>query len=67
MKVKKVFKFFFRKRHLQVLKNFLFTKIDFGERDIIPHQNLFPSGNRWLANNMTGEADVRLCKLGGGW
>ena len=26
----------------------------------------FPYGKRLLANNMTGQADVRLCKLGGG-
>ena len=33
---KKTLKFSFRKRHLHVLKNFCFPKIDFGERDIIP-------------------------------
>ena len=27
----------------------------------------FSYGQRWLANNMTGQADVGLCKLGGGW
>ena len=32
---KELFKFFFRKRHLKVLKNVLFPKIYF-ERDIIP-------------------------------
>ena len=36
------------------------------ERDI-PAKIWFPSGKRWLANNMTGKADVRLCKLGSGW
>ena len=65
---KKTFKIFFRKRHLNmdVLKNFLFPKIDF-KRDIICAKIWFPSGKRWLANNMTGQADVRLCKVGGGW
>ena len=27
----------------------------------------FPSGKRWLANNMTIQGNVRLCKWGGGW
>ena len=58
--------FFFRKRHLNVLKNVLFPKIYF-ERDIIPTKVWFLSGICWLANNLTGQADVRLCKLGGGW
>ena len=47
-------------------KNFLFPKIDF-KRDIIRAKIWFPYGKRLLANNMTGQADVRLCKLGGGW
>ena len=34
---------------------------------IIPAKVWFLSGKRWLANNMTGQADVRLCKLGGAW
>ena len=51
---------------MDVLKNFLFPKIDF-KRDIIRAKIWFPSCKRWLANNMTGQADVRLCKLGGGW
>ena len=50
---------------MDVLKNFLFPKIDF-KRDIIRAKIWFPSCKRWLANNMTGQADVRLCKLGGG-
>ena len=54
------------KRHLNVFKHFLFPKIYF-ERDIIPAKIWFPSGKRWLANNMIGQADVRLCKLGGDW
>ena len=56
------------KRHLNtdVLKNFLFPKIDF-KKDIIRAKIWFPYGKRLLANNMTGQADVRLCKLGGGW
>ena len=48
------------------LKNFLFPKIDF-KRGIIGAKIWFPSGKRWLANNMTGQANVRLSKLGGGW
>ena len=64
--VSKNLKIFFRKRHLNVLKHFLFPKIDF-ERDIIPAKIWFPSGKRWLANNMTDQADVRLCKLGDDW
>ena len=51
---------------MDVLKNFLFPKIDF-KRDIIGAKIWFPSGKRWLANNMTGQADIRLCKLGGAW
>ena len=51
---------------MDVLKNFVFPKIDF-KRDIIRAKIWFPSCKRWLANNMTGQADVRLCKLGGGW
>ena len=51
---------------MDVLKNFLFPKIDF-KRDIIRAKIWFLSCQRWLANNMTGEADVRLCKLGGSW
>ena len=47
-------------------KNFLFPKIDF-KRDIIRAKIWFPYGKRLLANNMTGQADVTLCKLGGGW
>ena len=47
---------------MDVLKNFPFSKIDF-KRDI---KIWFPYGKRLLANNMTGQADVRLCKLGGG-
>ena len=46
---------------MDVLKNFHFRKIDF-KRDII----WFPNGKRLLANNMTGQGEVRLCKLGGG-
>ena len=51
---------------MDVLKNFLFPKIDF-KRDIIRAKIWFLYGKRLLANNMTGHADVRLCKLGGGW
>ena len=49
------------------LKNFLFPKIDF-KRDIIRKRDIicFPYGKRLLANNMTGQADVTLCELGGG-
>ena len=53
---------------MDVLKNFLFPKIDF-KRDIIRAKIWFPygkDGKRFLANNMTGQGDVRLCKLGGG-
>ena len=46
-----------------VFKNFLFFKINF-KRDIIRAKIWLPYGKRWLANNMTGQADVRLCKLG---
>ena len=48
---------------MDVLKNFLFPKTDF-KRDITPAKIWFLSGKRWLANNMTGQADVRLSKLG---
>ena len=60
--------FFNGKRHLNmdIRRNFLFPKIHF-KRDIIRAKIWFPSGKCWLANNMTGQADVRLCKLGGGW
>ena len=51
---------------MDVLKNFVFPKIVF-KRDIIRAKIWFPSCKRWLANNMTGQADVRLYKLGGGW
>ena len=44
------------------LKNFLFPKTDF-KRDI---KIWFQYGKRLLADNMTGQADVTLCKLGGG-
>ena len=55
------------KRHLNmnVLKNFLFPKIDF-KKDIIRAKIWFPYGKRLLANNITGRADFRLCKLGCG-
>ena len=47
-------------------KKFPFPKIDV-KRDIIRAKIWFPYGKRLLAdNNMTGERDVRLCKLGGG-
>ena len=49
---------------MDVLKNFLFSKIDF-KRDIIRAKIWFQYGKRLLANNMTGQGDVRLCKLGG--
>ena len=51
---------------MDVLKNFVFPRIDF-RRDIFHPKIWFPHGKRLLANNMTGQADVRLCKLGGGW
>ena len=51
---------------MDVHKNFVFPKTDF-KRDIIPAKIWFPSDKRWLANNMTGQADVKLCKLGAGW
>ena len=51
---------------MDILKDFFFPKIDF-KRDIIRAKIWFPYGKRLLANNMTGQADVRLCKLGGGW
>ena len=47
---------------MDVLKNLLFSKIDF-KSDI---KIWFPYGKRLLANNITGQADVTLCKLGGG-
>ena len=62
----KTFKIFFRKHHLNVLKHFLFPRIDC-KRDIIPAKIWFLCRKCWLANNMTGQADVRFCKLGGGW
>ena len=39
---------------MNVLKTFLFPKIDF-KRDIIPAKIWFPSGKRWLANDMTSQ------------
>ena len=36
------------------LKNFLFPEID-SKREIIPAKIWFPSGKRWLANNMTSQ------------
>ena len=51
---------------MDVFKNFLFPKLDF-KRDIIRAKIWFPYGKRLLANNRTGQADVRLCKLGGVW
>ena len=51
---------------MDVFKKFLFTKIDF-KRDIIRAKIWFQYGKRLLANNMTGQADVKLRKLGGGW
>ena len=50
---------------MDVFKNFLFPKIDF-KRDIIRAKIGFPYGERLLANNMTGQGDIRLRKLGGG-
>ena len=47
---------------MDVLKNFPFPKIDF-KRDIIQAKSWFLYGKRWLTNNMTSQADVRLCKL----
>ena len=47
-----------------VPENFLFPKIDF-KRDIIRAYISFLFGKHLLANNMTGQADIRLCKLGG--
>ena len=44
---------------MDVLNDFLFPKIDV-KRDIIRAKIWFPSGKRWLANNMTGQADVRF-------
>ena len=49
---------------MEVFKNFLFLKF---KRDIIRTKIWFPSGKRWLANNMTGRVDTRLCKLESGW
>ena len=50
---------------MDVLKNFHFPKIDF-KRDIICAKIWFPNGKRLLANNMTDQGEVKLCKLGGG-
>ena len=50
---------------MDVLKNFLFPKIDF-KRDIIHAKIWFPYRKRLLASNMKGQGDVRLCKLEGG-
>ena len=51
---------------MDILKKFLLLKINF-KRDIIRTKMWFPSGKRWLANNMTGQADDTLCKLLGSW
>ena len=50
---------------MDVLTNFPFPKIDF-KWDIIRAKIWFLYGKRLLAINMTGHADVSLCKLGGG-
>ena len=50
---------------MDVLKNFLFPKI-YLKRDIIRAKIWLPYGKRLLANNMTRQGDVRLCKLGDG-
>ena len=49
---------------MEVFKNFLILKF---KRDIIHTKIWFLSGKRWLANNMTGRVDTRLCKLESGW
>ena len=49
---------------MEVFKNFLILKF---KRDIIRTKIWFPSGKRWLANNMTGRVETRLCKLESGW
>ena len=53
---------------MDALKNFLVPKIWFQKRHhiVIRAKIWFPYGKRLLANNMTGQADVRLCKLEGG-
>ena len=43
---------------MDVLKNFLFPKIDF-KRDIIRAKIWFPYGKRLLANNMTGQVILK--------
>ena len=52
---------------MDVLKNFISLKLISKETSYIRAKIWFPSGKRWLAYNMTGQADVRLCKLGGSW
>ena len=42
---------------MDILKNFLFPKIDF-KSDIIRAKIWFPYGKRFLANNMTGQAEL---------
>ena len=44
---------------MDVLKNFLFPKIDF-KTYIIRAKIWFPYGKRLLANNMTGQVDVKV-------
>ena len=39
---------------MDILRNSLFPKIDF-KRDMIPAKIWYPSGKRWLANNMTSQ------------
>ena len=39
---------------MDVLKNFLFPKIDF-KKNIIPAKIWFQSGKRWSANNITSQ------------
>ena len=50
-----------RFRDFEILPKFSETHVF---RGTIRHPSY---GKRLLANNMTGQADVRLCKLGGGW
>ena len=68
--------FHHKKKHLKTFLGsaiWTYLKISFSLL-LISKETLFPPkfdsrlvNKHWLANNMIGQADVRLCKFGGGW
>ena len=61
------FNFFLGSAIWTCLKIFLFLKLISKETLFWPKFDCRLVNKRWLANNMTCQGDVRLCKLGGGW